>query len=101
MKFNHNVMRRHTQSAKSWLQSSYAGVKSILGDVDSGIRTAPTLYGAVVPLLDHAGVGRYTHGHAAKCMHSYSDLKTRVTAAHDVGEQELQNVRSAVPQSNF
>jgi hypothetical protein len=101
MKLNRAVITRHLNGAKSWLRSSYAGVKSFLGDVDSGIQTARTLYGAVAPLLDHAGIGQHTHAHAAKALSSYADLKARVASAHDTGEQTLQNVRQAVPQLNF
>jgi hypothetical protein len=87
--------------AKSWLQSSYGNVKSFLGDVDSGVRSARAIYGAVAPLLDQAGIGQYTHGHAAKALEGYADLKARAQAAHDTGEQTLQKVRSAVPQFKF
>ena len=101
MKLNRTNMRQHLEGAKSWLRSSYAGVKSFLGDLDSGVRTARTLYGVAAPLLDQAGIGHHIHGHVAKALTSYSDLKARVASAHDAGEQALQNARQAIPQINF
>ena len=55
-KITKQQVSHHFNKAKNFLGHAYNHTKNCLGDVDQGVRTVKSIYGAVAPILESYGV---------------------------------------------
>ena len=63
----------------------------VLHNVDSGIRTAKTVYSVLAPYIERYG-GSHINKHAVKAIGNYEGIRHKVMEGHDKANNEIYNI---------
>ena len=89
-------IRRTTERAGRYVHQGLTHARHFAQQVDSGVRAAKTIYGAVAPILDsYAGGGHAKH--VMKALQGYDDLRQQVLGHAENANAVAGAVRRAVP----
>ena len=89
----------HFNKAKNFLGSAYHHTKNFLGDVDQGVRTVKSIYGAVAPILESYGV-HTNNKHIMKAVSGYDSIRHNVMENHDRVVNDINKVKNNLRQKN-
>ena len=96
----HNI-HANLRRAKNMLGGAYHHTKSILGDIDHGVRVAKTLYGAFSPVLDSLMGDKYKmmNNNVMKALSGYDGIRNTVMTGHDEIQHNVNQVTSNLKKS--
>ena len=92
-KITKHQIHHHFNKAKDFLGHAYKNTKNSLNNVDSGVKTFKSIYGALAPVLDSYGI----HGqnkHVMKALTGYDNIKSHVLESHDRVINDVNNVKN-------
>ena len=85
--------------AKDWLGHAHHHTTNFLGDVDQGVRTVKSIYGAVAPVLESYGVNT-NNKHIMKAVSGYDSIRHNVMENHDRVVNDINTVKNNLRQKN-
>jgi len=89
----------HFNQAKNFLGNAYHHTKNFLGDIDSGVKTFKTIYGALAPVLDSYGI-QSNNKHVMKALTGYDTIKNHVVEGHDRVMNDINTVKNNLVKKN-
>ena len=81
LKINKNTVRRAFNNTKKFIGDGYHKAKSFLGDSDSGINTAKSIYGIIQPAMTSLLGDNHTNlanKYVMKNLNNYESIRSRV-----------------------
>ena len=89
-------VKHHFNRAKDFLGNAYHQSRKVLGNIDSGIQTARSIYSVVAPALDAYGVRASNNPHITKALNSYDTIRNNIVEKHDRVANDLGRVRDSL-----
>ena len=95
---SHNTYAYNT--ATYHIGNAYNHTKNLLHNVDSGIRTAKTVYSVLAPYIEQYG-GSHINKHAVKAIGHYEDIRHKVMEGHDKASNEIHDIKNTLSKHNI
>ena len=99
-KITKQQVSHHFNKAKIFFGHAYNHTKNFLGDVDQGVRTVKSIYGAVAPILESYGVNT-NNKHIMKAVSGYDNIRHNVMENHDRVVNYINKVKNNLRQKNL
>ena len=98
-KITKQQVQHHFNKAKSFLGNAYNHTKNFLNDVDSGVKTFKSVYGALAPILDSYGITS-THKHVMKALTGYDNVRNQVLEGHQRAVGDVKRLNDNLRKNN-
>ena len=89
-------IRRTTERAGRYVHQGWSHARHFAQQVDSGVRAAKQVYGAIAPIIDQYTGGGHAR-HVMKALQGYDDLRQQVLGHAENADTIAGAVRRAVP----
>ena len=104
LKLNRHSMRRAYNNSKRYLGNAYHHTKGLLGDIDSGVRTAKELYSIAQPLISSLMSQKdFQKGntHVIKALNGYEDIRSKVMDTHENTQNHYNSIIGDLKKKNI